>query len=168
MMRKCETHVDGKLDGDADVEGESDGKLDGDAVVEGESDGKLDGDIVVEGESDGKLEGGESDGKLVGVPVGAGVCLPFQFPFHPSPVHTSWLASSFHPQPFHTQFVGPLLPHELLPHVHVLIDGDGRLVGLLVGLPPPPQPQLRSFSEAEDVWKWVARKATATTKFMID
>jgi len=99
--------ADGKLDGDADVEGEFDGKLVGDADVEGESDGKFDGAIDIEG---------ESDGKLVGVPVGADVCLPFQLPFHPSPVHALWLASSFHPQPFHTQFVGPLL-------LHVLLDG---------------------------------------------
>ena len=182
---KLEGEFDGKLEGSIDIEGEFDGKLDGaiegesdgeldgdtDTVVEGEYDGKLDGDTVVEGEYDGKLEGaidieGESDGKLVGVPVGANVCLPFQFPFHPSPVHALWLTSSFHPQPFHTQFVGPLLLHGLLPQVHVLLVG--RLEGLLVGLPPPPQPQLRSFSEAEDVWKWVAKKAAATTKFIIE
>mmetsp|Transcript_34871 Transcript_34871/g.71160 ORF Transcript_34871/g.71160 Transcript_34871/m.71160 type:complete len:158 (+) Transcript_34871:779-1252(+) len=147
--------VDGKRDGDFEVEGTLDGRMDGIEEPDGDVDGKLDGDLEVEGFPDGTFEG-----KLVGVPVGADVCLPFQFPFHPfhpSPVHALWLTASFHPQPFHTQSVGPLLLHELLPHVLLVGRFVGVLVGLFVGLPPPPQPQLRSFSEAEDAWKWVAR-----------
>eukprot|EP00984_Skeletonema_dohrnii_P005471 scaffold1926_cov83-Skeletonema_dohrnii-CCMP3373.AAC.1 len=184
--------VDGKLDGrmdgidelDGAVDGKLDGRMDGIEEPDGAVDGKLDGDLEVEGFPDGNFEGklvgvpvgvpigaevegfpdGTFEGKPVGVPVGANVCLPFQLPFHPSPVHALWLTASFHPQPFHTQSVGPLLLHELLPHVLLVGRFVGVLVGLFVGLPPPPQPQLRSFSEAEDAWKWVASQQQSAAR----
>ena len=119
----------GRSDGVVEGKCDADGKLDGVVEVEGKSDRTLDG-LMLEDVTDGSVEGSSlgifvsfladgdpvvAEGEPVGLPVpvgaGAGVCLPFQYPFHPSPVHASWLVASlslFHP--FHTQFVGPLPP----------------------------------------------------------